>query len=664
MEGVGPGLVIAGRYTLRRRIEAVRSTERWTAEDGVLARTVVLLLVEADDTRSAAILDAARRAAAVDLPSFVRVLDVGTEEEHAYVVEEDFSAHSSLAAIVLEGGVPAEEVRRIVGEVSVALDAASRRGLHHVELGPGEIFRTTDGDIRIRGLEVAAARSGRPSLSGEDALRADAVGTIALTYAGLTGAWPLLSKVRGSAGGLPPAPRSAAGSAGAAVVAPSEIVMGVPRDLDTLCQLTLAENAGPTSPGDYARQIAPWSSRQVVGKAPARRVSGDLPGVSEEVEAPTEPVQPTEPPTVSEVEDQVEDSKAPLVDPEDTDERGHVPAAAPVEDVPPAAVARLTPRNAQAPAAAAAMVGVAAGAAAGVASGQASAAQVVQVGPTSETDLAAHDTDPPGDDEPRPAAAVVAAVSTAMTSVGGKVADLARKAVDKVSELAPETISDDPHELEAPAPLVSNEVLNRKESRIALAIVAAFLLVGLVIGIQGVLRIGQEPFGPAPASARPTAKASPAGSATPSDGLEEFQIVAAADFDPLGGDGENPQLAARVYDDDAKTEWQSERYWTAAFGGVKSGVGILVDLGPNKTPKKVTVTLAIPASFDIYVASERSLDGATKIGSKTMVSGTQTVLAATPVKGQYVIVWFTQLSKDSTGRNDYRARVGEITVSG
>ena len=47
-----------------------------------------------------------------------------------------------------------------------------------------------------------------------------------------------------------------------------------------------------------------------------------------------------------------------------------------------------------------------------------------------------------------------------------------------------------------------------------------------------------------------------------------------------------------------------------------------------------------------------------------MVSGTQTVLAATPVKGQYVIVWFTQLSKDSTGRNDYRARVGEITVSG
>lgn len=660
MEGVGPGLVIAGRYTLRRRIEAVRSTERWTAEDGVLARTVVLLLVDADDTRSAAILDAARRAAAVDLPSFVRVLDVGTEEERAYVVEEDFSAHSSLAAIVLEGAVPAEEVRRIVGEVSGALDAVSRRGLHHVELGPGEIFRTTDGDIRIRGLEVSAARSGRPSLSGEDALRADAVGAIALTYAGLTGTWPLLSTVRGSAGGLPPSPRSAAGSAGAAVVAPSEIVTGVPRDLDTLCQLTLAENAGPISPGDYARQIAPWSSRQVVGKAPARRVSGDLPGVSEEVEAPTEAVQPTEPPTVSEVEDQVEDSKAPLVDPEDTDERGHVPAAASVEDVPPAAVARLTPRNAQAPAAAAAMVG----AAAGVASRQAPAAQVVQVGPTSETDLATLDPDQRGDDEPGPAGAVVAAVGTAMTSVSGKVADLARKAVDKVSELAPETISDDPHELEAPAPLVSNEVLNRKESRIALAIVAAFLLVGLVIGIQGVLRIGQEPFGPAPASARPTASASSTVSSTPSDGLEEFQVAAAADFDPLGGDGENPQLAARVYDGDPKTEWQSERYWTAAFGGVKRGVGILVDLGPNRTPTQVTVTLAIPASFEVYVANERSLDGATKIGSKSMASGAQTVVATKPVKGQYVIVWFTQLSKDSTGRNDYRARVGEITVSG
>ena len=40
---------------------------------------------------------------------------------------------------------------------------------------------------------------------------------------------------------------------------PSEVVGGVPGDLDALCRLTLSEDAGPVSPGDYAAQIAPWS---------------------------------------------------------------------------------------------------------------------------------------------------------------------------------------------------------------------------------------------------------------------------------------------------------------------------------------------------------------------------------------------------------------------
>ena len=133
--------------------------------------------------------------------------------------------------------------------------------MHHLDLKPDDVLRTPDGDVRLRGLETAAVRAGEDGTEAEDAARRDAVGVVALTYAGLTGLWPL-----GAGGsGLGAAPRVPGG-----VAAPSEIAAGVPRDLDAICRLTLNDDQGPTSPGDYARQVAPWPSRQVVGRPLAR----------------------------------------------------------------------------------------------------------------------------------------------------------------------------------------------------------------------------------------------------------------------------------------------------------------------------------------------------------------------------------------------------------
>ena len=272
MEGVGPGTTLDGRYTTQRRIEQRHGAERWSADDTTLGRSVVVLCLPERDHRASALLDAARRAAGLDTPTLQRVLDVGREGGVAWVVEADGSEARSLAQLVHEGGLPADEVRRIVGEVATALESARQRGLHHLDLSPDDVLRTLDGEVRLRGLATSAALAELDDLESEVASRRDAVGVVSLTYAGLTGLWP--GDVPTSLG---PAPRILGG-----VAAPSEIAAGVPRDLDTLCRLTLGEDQGPTSPGDFARQVAPWPSRQVAGRSTIPATANSAPsGVTE-----------------------------------------------------------------------------------------------------------------------------------------------------------------------------------------------------------------------------------------------------------------------------------------------------------------------------------------------------------------------------------------------
>jgi serine/threonine protein kinase len=191
VRGVGPGTVLGGRYTVHQRLEERHDTERWSADDTTLGRRVSVLCIGIDDHRTAALLDAARRAGSLSHPVFVRILDVGHDDDVAYVVEEDLDDARDLAQLVDEGGVPGDEVRRITGEVAAALESARHRGMHHLDLKPEDVLRTPDGDIRLRGLETAAVRIGEESTDAEDAGRRDAVGVVALAYAGLTGLWPL-----------------------------------------------------------------------------------------------------------------------------------------------------------------------------------------------------------------------------------------------------------------------------------------------------------------------------------------------------------------------------------------------------------------------------------------------------------------------------------------
>ncbi|WP_157577381.1 protein kinase family protein [Phycicoccus jejuensis] len=618
MRGVGPGTVLGGRYTAQQRVAQDRGTERWLADDTTLGRRVSVLVVPADDHRAAAFLDAARRAGSVTHPVLLRVLDVGRDDEVAWLVEEELPEARTLAELVSDGGVPGDEVRRITGEVAAALESARGRGMHHLDLTPDDVLRTSDGEVRLRGLEVAGVRAGEDGLEPDDAARRDAVGVVALAYAGLTGLWPLGA----GASGLAAAPRVPGG-----VASPSEIAAGVPRDLDALCRLTLSDDQGPTSPGDYASQVAPWPSRQVVGRPVVPVPAPVLP----------EPVGVEEP-----VEDEPASTEAPEADESDPE------TADPARDVDDTEVTRVVERPTP------------------------PAWAVDETADREPADGSPEDARS-DDDAPGRAAASGAAVTAAMTSVGTSVSSFARRAVDKVTELSPDTRRDPDADDDLLSPLVPAEPLTRDQSKLAIGIIITFLVVALVIGIAGIRRIGANTNlgldGPIATSPTGGASRSPSASASSDEGdgadsgePEPLAILKVEAYDPEGDGSENDNLTPKTYDGDTSTGWFSENYRTDAFGGLKKGLGLVVDLGPNKKPQNVELVVPQDVDLEVYVGPDATRDGATKIGEKTDAKGTLEFPVPEKVSGQYIIVWYTGLHADPDGKR--RAWLDEVVVTG
>jgi hypothetical protein len=264
----------------------------------------------------------------------------------------------------------------------------------------------------------------------------------------------------------------------------------------------------------------------------------------------------------------------------------------------------------------------------------------------------------------------------AIGNVGERVGSLARRAVDKVSELSPDTAPRaDQGDLEAPAPLVPAEPLTKDESKLALGIVVSFLVLALVIGIYGVSRIGSksdsllggDSAAPAtrtttvaPSSAAPSASGStaPEGAGT----AEPLAILKVEAYDPEGDGEENNNLTPKVYDGDNGTGWFSENYRSDSFGGLKKGLGVIVDLGPNKKPQTVELNMPHPSDIEVYVGPDNRLEGATKIGEKTDADGTVKFDVPADVSGQYIVVWFTKLYPDDNDKR--RAWLDEVVVTG
>ena len=140
----------------------------------------------------------------------------------------------------------------------------------------------------------------------------------------------------------------------------------------------------------------------------------------------------------------------------------------------------------------------------------------------------------------------------------------------------------------------------------------------------------------------------PSGSAVPLSGV--------GDYDPQGNGGEYSSTAPQATDGNPATFWKTEHYNTQDFGGLKDGVGLVVDAGSSVTLKHLTVTTPTPG-FVAEVQVGDSESGPFAVDSSSQTVGAKTTFALDGKSGQYYVVWITQLP------SGLRAEIAEVTAT-
>lgn len=144
------------------------------------------------------------------------------------------------------------------------------------------------------------------------------------------------------------------------------------------------------------------------------------------------------------------------------------------------------------------------------------------------------------------------------------------------------------------------------------------------------------------------------------------KIVDAHDFDPESPDGsENPDKVPDSYDGDPGTYWLTSKYiGRPNFGNLKSGAGIIYDLGKPRQVSSLKVDFIGKTSAGFLAAPESVNSTPSSLSSFSKVTSGSgehlTLKAKKPIKTRYVLLWLTKLPLSEDG--NYRGRVTEVQV--
>ncbi|MCF6378482.1 hypothetical protein L2K70_12795 [Nocardioides KLBMP 9356] len=638
------GDVLAERYRLDDLLAENGTGRFWRAHDLVLHRPVSVHLLPADDDRAGAVLEAARSVGPVMDRRLLRVLDAETLDGRCFVVNEWGQGDSLDILVAREGPLPPRRAAWLVGEVADTMAEAHAAGLAHGHLVPENVLVDQHGQVRIIGFGVDAALRGlAPRRTG-----VDEVDLAGLLYCALTGKWAGASE-----SAVPPAPE-----VHGEVLRPRRVRAGIPRMLDALCDQVLNPQHAPGGDGsDFSARAIRDLLLDYVGELTGTHVPVQAPrpptplAAQETTTVPVVPVAPelaSEPPPeaapdATEVQPAVPDRQPPAAPPplphtgqvdlpteagmpvfHDDDEVDWLRARADKPEPPPP-LEELPPKPLFAP-------------------------------------------DPPAGEpvrRPRPGSRAASANpdywpwDASQDSSIDPARDSGVRPVGRdTGSWSSGSWSDDRWGTGEGVDDTGDQVPGRSWFRLAIIVgICVLVMVAAVfayqLGLPQVTDSGDDE--PTPSTTSSPSVAAP----TPFTGLT------ASAFDPQGTDGgeENSSSAPNVVDGDPATTWSTSTYeQNFGPGGLKTGVGIMVDLGATKGVREVTVSVDGETSLAAYVTSTAptGVAGLTPIGTASG-SGELTISVDEAVSGRFVTVWLTILPQVSDG---FRGTISEVQVLG
>ena len=158
--------------------------EVWLARDTTLERDVALKILPGGDsdaaTRKERFFREAKAASALNHPNIITIYEINSDQGIDFIAME-FVEGSTLGALMQQGSLSIEVVKRLATQIAEAVGRAHRAGIVHRDLKPGNIMVTNDGLVKV--LDFGLAK--RTHARDPDEATA-AVTQAALTKAGST----------------------------------------------------------------------------------------------------------------------------------------------------------------------------------------------------------------------------------------------------------------------------------------------------------------------------------------------------------------------------------------------------------------------------------------------------------------------------------------------
>lgn len=621
------GDLLAERY---RMVDLLNETEGgwfWCAHDNVLQRNVAVHMIAADDERAPDLMEAARRSASVVDRRNLRVLDADKRDGICYVVNEWGQGRSLDVHLANEGPLPPRQAAWIVAQVADVLALAHEDGKAHGRMMPENVLLDDNGQVRVIGFAVDAALHGLPVDSTEHDVR----GLAGVLYAALTCKWP-----GDDASSVPAAPREHGRP-----LRPRQVRAGIPRALDALCEQVLCADQGQGhGPGlglatglTNGLGLGHRSGHDLTTAAGIREAledflgdvhTGAVPAVGP---APLEEHRPAEPESGTPESGTPESGTAQSGAPESGTAQ-HEPVEAPAAR-PPATSADI-PTEAGMP--------------------------VFHEEDVEWFRARAHKpAPPPAFDEPEERPLFASDPETGEPARRPRAPRAARAGGPDYWPWDTGTGMGSGSGVLAPVP--ADDVPGRRWLRLGILVgVLALVLLTVVAAYQlggGGLPGSSDDPDPSPSPEQPV------------DTPEPYTGLTASDFDPQGDTQEEyPELAPLVVDGDPTTAWRTSTYEQQfGPGGLKTGVGVVVDLGEAKDVSSVAVTVqGGPTTVAVYL-SDTPLTGVQGVEPVAAGSGADVIELELeePTAGRYVTVWLTSIPPFE---GDFRGQVAEVVVSG